>query len=63
MFLDVESVVEFKTVHGKDHPDEVAESLSAYSEDKLVMGIITSYQEICNFLLLLSILYYKLMAI
>ena len=28
--LDVECVVEFKTVHGKDHPDEVAESLGAY---------------------------------
>ena len=28
--LDVEGVVEFKTVHSKDHPDVVAYSLSAY---------------------------------
>ena len=33
MCLDVEGVVEFKTVHGKDHPDEVAEG------GRLVTGI------------------------
>ena len=37
--LDVEGVVEFKTVHSKDHPDEVAESLSAYDGGRLVTGI------------------------
>ena len=36
MRLDVEGVVEFKTVHGKDHPDEVADSLSAYGGDRLL---------------------------
>ena len=39
MCLDVEGVVEFKTVHSKDHPDEVAESLSAYDGGRLVTGI------------------------
>ena len=39
MCLDVEGVVEFKTVHGKDHLDEVAESLSAYGGGRLVTGI------------------------
>ena len=32
--LDVEGVVEFKSVHSKDHPDEVAESLSAYGVEE-----------------------------
>ena len=39
MCLDVKGVVEFKTVHSKDHPDEVAESLSAYGGGRLVTGI------------------------
>ena len=39
MCLDVEGVVEFKTVHGKGHPDDVAESLSAYGGGRLVTGI------------------------
>ena len=39
MCLDVEGVVEFKTVHGKNHPDEVAESLSAYGGGRLVTGV------------------------
>ena len=39
MCLDIEGVVEFKTVHSKDHPDEVAESLSAYGRGRLVTGI------------------------
>ena len=39
MCLDVESVVEFKSVHSKDHPDEVTESLSAYGGGRLVTGI------------------------
>ena len=39
MCLDVEGVVEFKTVHNKDHPDEVAKSLSAYGGGRLVTGI------------------------
>ena len=39
MCLDVEGVVEFKTVHSKDHPVEVVESLSAYGEGRLVTGI------------------------
>ena len=39
MCLDVEGVVEFKTVESKDYPDEVAESLSAYSRGRQVMVI------------------------
>ena len=39
MCLDIEGVVELKTVHRKDHPDEVAESLSAYGGGRLVTGI------------------------
>ena len=39
MCLDAEGVVEFKAVHSKDHPDEVAESLSAYGGGRLVTGI------------------------
>lgn len=37
--LDVEGVVEFKPVNSKNNPDEVAESLNAYGEDRLVAGI------------------------
>ena len=39
MCLDVEGVAEFKTVHSMDHPDEAAESLSAYGGGRLVTGI------------------------
>ena len=39
MCLDAKGVVEFKSVHSKDHPDEVAESLSAYGGGRLVTGI------------------------
>ena len=39
MCLDVEGVAEFKTVHSKNHPDEVVESLSAYGGGRLVTGI------------------------
>ena len=35
MCLDVEGVVEFKTVHIKDHPDEVAESFSLRTGGRL----------------------------
>ena len=44
MCLDVEGVFEFKTVHSKDHPDEVAESLSAYGGGRLVTGITSDIQ-------------------
>ena len=37
--LNVEGVVEFKSVHSEDNPDEVAESLSAYGRGRLVAGI------------------------
>ena len=39
MCLDVKGVVEFKTVHSKDHLDEIAESLCAYGGGRLVTGI------------------------
>ena len=39
MCLDVKGVVEFKTVHSKDHLDEIAESLIAYGGGRLVTGI------------------------
>ena len=44
MRLDIEGVVEFKTVHSKDHPDEVAESLSAYVGGRLVTVIEIKHQ-------------------
>ena len=37
--LDVEGVVEFKTVHSKNNLDEVEESPNAYGEGRLVAGI------------------------
>ena len=39
MYLDVEGVVEIKPAHSKDHPDGVAENLSAYGGGRLVTGI------------------------
>ena len=46
MCLDVEGVVEFKTVESKDHPDEVAESLIGYGRGRLVTSIeINAYKD------------------
>ena len=39
MCLDVEGVVEFKTVYSKDHPDEVQRVSVRPGEGRLVTGI------------------------
>ena len=39
MCLDVVRVVEFESVHGKNHPDEVTESLCAHGGGRPVAGI------------------------